>query len=184
MASIYCTDCTRQAGDDNWTECYYCGGKNLKKTKKARGKAQAEKERKAQIICSECESFGVTNFLVRPFRRGFLKNISDAFDAMVTFVGKLVGWSLDNECYFCGFKIIIEGEPSHVAAEKARRREYPRHYRIYTKRKGLQVCLLMFGLFGVIVIVNFFPWVSSLVTCEGLLLDGWVSIVSEFIPWC
>ena len=159
MASIYCTDCTRQAGDDNWTECYFCGGKNLKKTKKARGKAQAEKERKAQIICSDCKSFGVTNFLVRPFRRGFLKDIYVAFDAMVTFVGKLVGLSLDNECYFCGFKIIIEGEPSHVAAEKAKRREYPRGFglnkRMYTKRKGLQFCLMMFGLFGVIVIVNF-----------------------------
>ena len=29
MASIYCPDCNRQAGD-NWTECYFCGGKNLK----------------------------------------------------------------------------------------------------------------------------------------------------------
>ncbi len=46
MASIYCTDCTRQAGDDNWTECYYCGGKNLKKTRRARAEAQAKKPRK------------------------------------------------------------------------------------------------------------------------------------------
>ena len=29
MASIYCPDCNRQAGD-NWTECYFCGSKNLK----------------------------------------------------------------------------------------------------------------------------------------------------------
>jgi len=30
MASIYCPDCNRQAGD-NWTECYFCGGKNIRK---------------------------------------------------------------------------------------------------------------------------------------------------------
>ena len=49
MASIYCTDCTRQAGDDNWTECYYCGGKNLKKTRRARAEAQAKKPRKKTL---------------------------------------------------------------------------------------------------------------------------------------
>ena len=32
MASIYCPDCNRQAGD-NWTECYFCGSKNLKEGK-------------------------------------------------------------------------------------------------------------------------------------------------------
>ena len=32
MASIYCPDCNRQAGD-NWTECYFCGGKNLREGK-------------------------------------------------------------------------------------------------------------------------------------------------------
>ena len=49
MASIYCTDCTRQASDDNWTECYYCGGKNLKKTRRARAEAQAKKPRKKTL---------------------------------------------------------------------------------------------------------------------------------------
>ena len=32
LASIYCPDCNRQSGD-NWTECYFCGSKNLKEGK-------------------------------------------------------------------------------------------------------------------------------------------------------
>ena len=30
MASTYCIDCEREVGD-NWSECYWCGGKNLRK---------------------------------------------------------------------------------------------------------------------------------------------------------
>ena len=29
MGSTYCTACNKQAGD-NWTECYWCGGKDLR----------------------------------------------------------------------------------------------------------------------------------------------------------
>ena len=30
MSSTYCVDCEKEAGD-NWSECYFCGGKNLRK---------------------------------------------------------------------------------------------------------------------------------------------------------
>ena len=30
MSSTYCIDCEKEAGD-NWSECYFCGGKNLRK---------------------------------------------------------------------------------------------------------------------------------------------------------
>ena len=88
MASMYCPDCNRQAGD-NWTECYFCGGKNLK-----------------------------------------------------------------------------EGEPSPVTSKKARRKAnkdgYPDRPRRGGKRGWIQFCLFMFGLFGVIVIVNLCNYAKSL----------------------
>ena len=57
MSSTYCMSCKKQVGD-NWPECYFCGGKNLR-------------ERDSSSVSSICAE----DLLPRPPKISILKNL-------------------------------------------------------------------------------------------------------------